>query len=76
MNKQTQILLGVGALAVVGYLVYKNNTPAKKANATGFTCPRGSSQSIVKTRDGDKYFQCIDRRGIRTIYDGNGSQVY
>ena len=38
MNKNTQILLGVGALAVIGYFVYKNNKPAK-ANAVG----KGSS---------------------------------
>jgi len=35
MDKKTKILLGVGALAVVGYLVWKNNQPAKTANATG-----------------------------------------
>jgi hypothetical protein len=31
----TQILLGVGALAVVGYFVYQNNKSDKKANASG-----------------------------------------
>jgi hypothetical protein len=30
MNKETQILLGVGALALVGYFVWKNNQPKKK----------------------------------------------
>ena len=32
MNKETQILLGVGALALVGYLVWKNNQPKKKVH--------------------------------------------
>jgi hypothetical protein len=35
LNKNTQILLGVGALAVVGYFVYQNNKSDKKANASG-----------------------------------------
>jgi hypothetical protein len=35
MNKETQILLGVGALALVGYLVWKNNQPKKKGAFTG-----------------------------------------
>lgn len=34
MDKNTKILLGVGAVAVIGYFIYKNNnTP--KANAIG-----------------------------------------
>jgi hypothetical protein len=35
LNKNTQILLGVGALAIVGYFVMKNNQQPKKANASG-----------------------------------------
>jgi hypothetical protein len=35
LNKNTQIILGVGALAVVGYFVWKNNKSNKKANASG-----------------------------------------
>jgi hypothetical protein len=35
MNKKTQILLGVGALALVGYFVWKNNQPNKKGAFTG-----------------------------------------
>jgi hypothetical protein len=38
MDKKTQILLGVAAVAVIGYFIYKNNKPAK-ANAVG----KGSS---------------------------------
>lgn len=33
MNKNTKILLGLGAVAAVGYFIWKNNSP--KANATG-----------------------------------------
>jgi hypothetical protein len=28
MNKQTQILIGIGAVAVVGYFIWKNNKKA------------------------------------------------
>jgi hypothetical protein len=34
MDKNTKILLGVGAVALIGYFIYKNNTTTK-ANATG-----------------------------------------
>lgn len=35
MNKNTQILLGVGVFALIGYFVYQNNKSDKKANAIG-----------------------------------------
>jgi len=75
MNKKTQILLGVGILTVVGYFVWKNNQSEKK-NATGFSCPRGSNQTIVKDEDGNKYYQCLDRRGIPSVFSGDGKKVY
>lgn len=89
MNKNTQIILGVGALAVVGYLVMKNNN--KKANASGifanetslptkklgrgFACDIGSKQSIVTAKDGTRFFRCINPRGLVSFYDGDGNQV-
>ena len=41
MDKKTKMLLGVGAVAVVGYLVWKNNQP--KANLISSRCPMGMS---------------------------------
>jgi len=35
MDKNTKMLLGVGAVAVVGYLIYQNNKPKGFANASG-----------------------------------------
>jgi hypothetical protein len=91
MKKETQILLGVGALAVVGYLVMKNNQQPKKANASGifanetslptkklgrgFACDIGSKQSIVTAKDGTRFFRCINPRGLVSFYDGDGNQV-
>ena len=75
MNKNTQIILGVCTLALVGYLVWKNNQSDKK-NADGFSCPRGSKQNVVKDQDGKKYWQCIDKRGVQHIYDGSGKQLW
>lgn len=76
MKKNTKILLGLGAVAAVGYFVWKNNQ-GTKANATGgFACPRGSKMSIVKNESGQKYFQCVDNRGVMTIFDGGGHQVW
>ena len=35
MDKNTKMLLGLGAVAVVGYLIYQNNKPKGFANASG-----------------------------------------
>jgi hypothetical protein len=44
MDKNTKMLLGVGAVAVVAYLIYQNNKPKSFANASGrFAKTRTSS---------------------------------
>ena len=35
MDKNTKMLLGLGAVAVVGYLIYQNNKPKGFSNASG-----------------------------------------
>ena len=48
MKKSTKIMLGVGALAVVGYFIYKNNQDKKTSTGqqnaggkTDYRCPKG-----------------------------------
>ena len=48
MDKQTKMLLGVGALAVVGYFIWKSTQKKSFANLTGLgtftiTCKDGST---------------------------------
>ena len=84
MNTKTKILLGVGALAVVGYFVWKNNQSKDIfANATGrigkknrtanrtVTC--GRSDVKIVTRDG--YTYCTRQDSTYTLYDPNGNQI-
>jgi hypothetical protein len=42
MDKKTKMLLGLGAVAVIGYLVYQNNKPKNMANLlSDYGCPKG-----------------------------------
>jgi hypothetical protein len=38
MDKNTKMLLGVGAVAVIGYLVWKNNQPKANLTGTAYEC--------------------------------------
>jgi hypothetical protein len=58
MKKNTQILLGVGVLAVIGYFVYKNNTPAKTTASFQGKCRRGESETIVSDGKGSSLRVC------------------
>lgn len=64
MKKNTKILLGVGALAVVGYFVYKNNKP--KANASGRCSGRGQKEIILKD-DSGTYSVCQTGTSVPTV---------
>jgi hypothetical protein len=69
MNKNTKMILGVGALAIVGYLVYKqmskpkasfaNLTSSKTILAAG-TCPCHKVVSTATLSDGTKLDKCAD----------------
>ena len=70
MNKNTKMILGVGALAIVGYLVYKQMKPkpASFANATGMTtlknavprgeCARARSATPAAQINGRDVYEC------------------
>ena len=74
MDKKTKMLLGVGILAVAGYLVWKNNQP--KANAIGAktepkevtACRRACAGSLDIT---NCMGQCLDRANV--FANANGS---
>lgn len=67
MTKQTTTILGVGALAIVGYLVYKQmskNKPASFANFRGAAAPLARCRKsphervIGVTTDGRSLYEC------------------
>ena len=70
MNKNTKILLGVGALAVVGYFVYKNNKP--KANASGNPKVISGGMSMPSNAWQDSCTKCYTSK---LVLD-NGDVVY
>ena len=75
MKKNTQILLAVGALAVVGYFVYKNNKP-KKANAIGsksknYPCEIGEE----KTTNSGGYTICQKGYNQPKYFNPDGTQI-
>jgi hypothetical protein len=64
MDKNTKMLLGVGVLAVAGYLVYKQmNQPKNMANASGrmskYAYPKGT-------------YHCY-KIGTRTLVNGSNA---
>jgi hypothetical protein len=76
MNKKTQMYLGVAALGVVAYLVYKNNTKKGFANSgsmlnasgRGIFAPTGGvSNSTFRTAPKPK---C--KNGLYATYNTNG----
>ena len=69
MNKQTKMIVGVGALAIVGYLVYKNMSKPKPAfanlatsraaqNMLGCPCTKGPVTSGGTSENGEPLFKC------------------
>ena len=76
MTKQTKMLLGVGAVAVVGYLVWKKMS-GTKANASGMTSrgtmapKKGKCKTYLSnklstiTEDGKTYqaYPCLEPKG-------------
>jgi len=72
MNKNTKMILGVGAAAIVGYLVWKqmskpkasfaNLTAKNKASQTldAGTCPCHKVSSTTTLADGTKVDKCAD----------------
>ena len=82
MNKNTQILLGVGALAVIGYFIYKNNKPAK-ANAIGRTANRFGDGEIKLNLPQIPNSECVrqecgcsTKRELVKMPDGTEEFVY
>jgi hypothetical protein len=83
MNKKTQILLGVGALAVVGYFVWKNNQSKDTfANATGKknrTANRGNNLPCgsreLKYVNNAGYTICSHGSDVPTVFAPNGTQI-
>jgi hypothetical protein len=78
MNKKTKILLGVGALAVVAYLVYKNNKP--KANATGRNTKLSQFGSMGNTIFDGGYStnikdECLCHTDVKTFKRQDGTEV-
>jgi hypothetical protein len=78
MKKSTKIMLGLGALAVVGYFIYKNNQDDKKSTGVqtatgkrGVTCGRNQVKTV--TRDG--YTYCQSGSDVPTVFDPNGNQI-
>ena len=67
MNKNTKMILGVGAVAIVGYLVYKQMQP-KPANFANLTTSRNATMDLgcpckaviatVTLTDGTKLDKC------------------
>jgi len=86
MQKRTKILLGVGALAVVGYLVWKNNQPKDIfASATGRGRGKGNLMTsndvtdLIKLPDTDCTQQacgCSTKRELVKFPDGSDEFVY
>jgi len=75
MNKNTKMILGVGAVAIVGYLVYKQmNKKAGFANATGMTTLRNAQPrgECVRAKSGDVAAQI----GGRDVYECCATGVY
>lgn len=66
MTKQTTTILGVGALAIVGYLVYKQMSKNKPASFANFTskapltrCGKSPHERVVGvTTDGRQLYMC------------------
>jgi hypothetical protein len=80
MKKSTKIMLGVGALAVVGYFIYKNNQDKKTSTgvqtATGkkggnFPC----NSREVKYVNSQGYTTCQQGSNVPTVFDPNGNQI-
>ena len=71
MNKQTKMIVGVGAVAIVGYLVWKNMskkpaasfanlTSARLASSTMLGCPctKGPVTLGGTSEDGQQLYKC------------------
>lgn len=81
MEKRTKILLGVGALAVVGYLILKNNQKDIFKNATGKGGGKGlmTSTGVIKLPDTDctqPACGCSTKRELVKFPDGSDEFVY
>jgi hypothetical protein len=86
MDKNTKILLGVGALAVVGYFIYQNNkksdTKASAIGKTGIpivpTANRGNlpcGSRDVKETSLSGYTTCTHGNDVPKIFAPDGTQI-
>lgn len=74
MTKQTKTILGVGALALVGYFVYKQM--GTKANASGKKRADGCVETRVSNRVDPKYKGTRLRNGLtitKIVNNSNGT---
>ena len=77
MNKNTKILVGVGLLAVVGYLVWDSNKD-KKVNATGrqlLTTRGGTNKDSGNRYCSKNEIEQIAPDGGKTYVFCNGKQL-
>ena len=59
MNKQTTMLIGVGAVAVAGYFIWKSTQKKPFAN---LTAPTGLGTFTITCKDGSTFYQY--KRGL------------
>ena len=90
MNKQTKMIVGVGALAIVGYLVYKNmskkpaasfanlTTSRAAQNMLGCPCTKGPVTSGGTSENGEPLYKCPGgQRCLKTnVPVGGGSESF
>lgn len=72
MTKQTKMILGVGAVALVGYFVWKGMKPkTTNASGSGFAPKKGKCKTYLSnklstiTEDGKTYqaYPCLEPKG-------------
>jgi hypothetical protein len=83
MQKNTKILLGVGALAVAGYFIWKNNQPKdifRNATASKDPVPYDKRpcpcKKLVASANGTDLCASghICRKGVASLYDASADQ--
>jgi hypothetical protein len=80
MKKSTKIMLGLGALAVVGYFIYKNNQDDKKSTGVQTATGKKGGNFPCKGREvkyvgSDGYTTCTSGNSVPTVFDPNGNQI-
>jgi hypothetical protein len=77
MDKKTKMLLGVGAVALIGYLVWKNNQPKMNAVGKGMT---SKPIPLVNTHGQVVAYQTVvflspNGHWVSTFTDANGHSI-